>query len=98
MEIITQPAPKNETTLWNLSLKTFEEKEGASAELKSLREENKRLREGLSLVAKNIGNGSFALPDASIDFLTKQVPEEVRLVIIQLKNEKRKQTFRNNKI
>lgn len=58
-------------------------------ELNKLREENKKLREGLSLVARNIGNGSFALPDASIDFLTKEVPEEVRLVVRRLKYEQR---------
>ena len=44
------------------------------------REEIKVLREGLSLAASNIGNGSGASPQASLEFLTVEVPAEIKLV------------------
>lgn len=43
-------------------------------------DEIRRFRQAMSQVARNLGNGSDACPGASIEFLTKQVPEEVRLV------------------
>lgn len=42
--------------------------------------EIKKLREGLSLVVSNIGNGAFASPECSLEFLTVEVPKEVKLV------------------
>lgn len=42
--------------------------------------ENQKLREGLSLAASNIGNGSGASPQASLHFLTVEVPAEIKLV------------------
>ena len=56
-------------------------------EIERLREENKALRDGLSLVADNIGNGSFASPDASLDFLSVEVPKEVKLYCQRLRDE-----------
>jgi hypothetical protein len=50
-----------------------------------LKHENEVLRQGLSRVATNIGNGSFALPEASINFLAFDVAEEVRVVINNLR-------------
>ena len=44
-----------------------------------LKKENTALREGLSKVATNLGNGSAVSPQASIQFLTIDLPEEVRL-------------------
>ena len=58
-----------------------------SLEVERLRAENQQLREGLSLVAKNIGNGAFASPDASLDWLTKEVPAEVKLYCQRLRDE-----------
>lgn len=45
------------------------------------------MRKAMSQVATNIGNGSFASPDASPEWLTKEVPEEVRLYCARLRGE-----------
>lgn len=52
--------------------------------------ENAELRKALSVVATNIGNGSYASPTASLTFLTKGVPDEVRLEVADLKAENRR--------
>jgi hypothetical protein len=41
--------------------------ERLAVEVERLRAENKTLREGISLVADNLGNGAFASTDASLD-------------------------------
>jgi len=51
------------------------------------REEIKALREGLSLAASNIGNGSGASPQASLEFLTVEVPAEIKLVCENYRSE-----------
>lgn len=43
-------------------------------------DENKRLRETLSKVCSALGNGAFASPDCSIEFM-EEIPREVELVI-----------------
>ena len=53
--------------------------------LKPLTDEITRLREGLSKVAKNLGNGSAASLDCSLEFLCDSLPEEVRLVCTELR-------------
>jgi hypothetical protein len=60
-------------TAWSLAA-------NAAYWLKKYKEENQKLREGLSLVASNIRNGSGASPQASVEFLTVDVPAEVKLV------------------
>lgn len=50
--------------------------------------ENNALRAGLSLVATNLGNGSFAAPTASIEFLCVCLPREVKAVCDDLRTER----------
>ena len=65
----------------NKNLKDFHKyEELVNYRIKRLEEENKKLREGLSLAASNIGNGSGASPQASLEFLTVEVPAEIKLV------------------
>lgn len=51
----------------------------------SLIKENMKLREALSQVATNLRNGSCVSPEASLEFLTVDLPNEVKLVIDQLR-------------
>jgi len=48
-------------------------------------EENMKLRNALSQVATNLRNGSVVSPEASIEFMTVDLPNEVKLVIDQLR-------------
>ena len=59
----------------------------AKLEIIRTESENKALRAGLSKVADNIGNGSFASPDCSLQFLTVDVPLEVKLHVSSLNRE-----------
>ncbi len=45
------------------------------------------MRQGMSQVATNLGNGSFATMDASHQWMTKEVPEEVRVYCNRLRKE-----------
>ena len=51
----------------------------------ALIKENMKLREALSQVATNLRNGSCVSPEASLEFLTVDLPNEVKLVIDQLR-------------
>ena len=51
----------------------------------ALIKENMKLREALSQVATNLRNGSVVSPEASIEFMTVDLPNEVKLVIDQLR-------------
>lgn len=51
----------------------------------SLIEENMKLRKALCQVATNLRNGSCVSPEASLEFLTVDLPNEVKLVIDQLR-------------
>ena len=62
------------------------------------REEIKTLREGLSLAASNIGNGSGASPQASLEFLTVEVPAEIKLVCENYRREIEYLKARNEKL
>lgn len=62
------------------------------------REEIKSLRAGLSLVASNIGNGSAASPECSVEFLTVDVPLEVKLVCEKYRREIEYLKARNEKL
>jgi hypothetical protein len=44
-----------------------------------------KLREALSKIATNLRNGSVVSPEASIEFITVDLPNEVKLVIDQLR-------------
>jgi hypothetical protein len=61
-------------------------------------EEIKALREGLSLAASNIGNGSGASPKASLEFLTVEVPAEIKLVCENYRREIEYLKARNEKL
>jgi hypothetical protein len=68
--------------------KLFAETDTNSSLLKendSLIEENMKLRNALSQVATNLRNGSCVSPEASLEFLTVDLPNEVKLVIDQLR-------------
>jgi hypothetical protein len=54
-------------------------------ENEALIEENMKLRNALSQVATNLRNGSVVSPEASIEFMTVDLPNEVKLVIDQLR-------------
>ena len=54
-------------------------------ENEALIEENIKLRNALSQVATNLRNGSCVSPEASLEFLTVDLPNEVKLVIDQLR-------------
>jgi hypothetical protein len=60
--------------------------------------ENQKLREGLSLAASNIGNGSGASPQASLEFLTVEVPAEIKLVCENYRREIKFLKDRNEKL
>lgn len=49
--------------------------------------ENRALREGCSKIARSIGNGSAISPDASVDFLTNALADEVKLVCDDLRRQ-----------
>jgi hypothetical protein len=66
---------------------------GLMKEIEELSEENSRLRIALSRVASNLGNGSVAAAEASIEFL-EEIPREVKLVCDRLRQEAL--TNRNN--
>jgi hypothetical protein len=51
----------------------------------ALIKENMKLREALSQVATNLRNGSVVSPEASIEFMTVDLPNEVKLVIDKLR-------------
>ena len=53
----------------------------------ALIEENEKLRDALSLIASNIGNGSVVSPRASMEFLTKDLLNEVRLACVNYRRE-----------
>ena len=61
----------------------------AEQRLAELEAETKRLRAALSRVVANLGNGSAASPDASLDFLCA-VPHEVKLYVQSIKNQNQK--------
>jgi hypothetical protein len=68
--------------------KLFAETDTVSSLLKeneALIEENTNLRKALSQVAVNLRNGSCVSPEASLEFLTVDLPNEVKLVIDQLR-------------
>lgn len=68
--------------------KLFAETDAVSTLLKeneALIEENMKLRNALSQVATNLRNGSVVSPEASIEFMTVDLPNEVKLVIDQLR-------------
>ena len=60
--------------------------------------ENQKLRDGLSLAASNIGNGSGASPQASLEFLTVEVPAEIKLVCENYRREINFLKARNEKL
>ena len=64
----------------------------------ALIEENEKLRDALSLIASNIGNGSVVSPKASMEFLTKDLPNEVKLACINYKREIELLKARNEKL
>ncbi|MEI8289549.1 MAG: hypothetical protein WCH99_08740 [Verrucomicrobiota bacterium] len=51
----------------------------------TLADENKRLREAMSLVIAALRNGSATSPDAGIDFLCESAPREVFLYVHYLR-------------
>ena len=57
---------------------------GLLKEVEELSQENARLRVALSRVASNLGNGSVAASEASIEFL-EEIPREVLLVCSRLR-------------
>jgi len=59
---------------------------GLLKEIEELSEENSRLRVALSRVASNLGNGSVAAVEASIEFL-EEIPREVKLVCDRLRQQ-----------
>jgi len=68
--------------------KLFAESDTVSSLLKeneALIEENTKLRNALSQVATNLRNGSVVSPEASIEFMTVDLPNEVKLVIDKLR-------------
>lgn len=68
--------------------KLFVETDTVSSLLKeneALIEENTKLRNALSQVATNLRNGSVVSPEASIEFMTVDLPNEVKLVIDKLR-------------
>lgn len=54
---------------------------------RQLETELAEMRQAMSRVATNLGNGSFATMDASHEWMTKEVPEEVRLYCERLRRE-----------
>lgn len=62
-------------------------------EVEDLYKENSRLRVALSKVASNLGNGSVACSEASLEFL-EAIPNEVKLVCDRLRREALE--YRNN--
>lgn len=68
--------------------KLFVETDTVSSLLKeneALIEENTKLRNALSQVATNLRNGYVVSPEASIEFMTVDLPNEVKLVIDKLR-------------
>jgi hypothetical protein len=49
--------------------------------------ENRALREGCAKIAASIGNGSAISPDASVDFLTNALADEVKLYCHDLRQQ-----------
>ena len=64
----------------------------------ALIEENEKLRDALSLIASNIGNGSVVSPKASMEFLTKDLPNEVKLACVNYRREIELLKARNEKL
>lgn len=64
----------------------------------ALIEENEKLRDALSLIASNIGNGSVVSPKASMEFLTKDLPNEVKLACLNYRREIELLKARNEKL
>lgn len=64
----------------------------------ALIEENEKLRDALSLIASNIGNGSVVSPRASMEFLTKDLPNEVKLACVNYRREIELLKARNEKL
>ena len=54
---------------------------------RQLERENRALREGCAKIAASIGNGSAISPDASVDFLTNALADEVKLVCHDLRQQ-----------
>ena len=63
---------------------------------RELEKENRLLRQGCSLIASSIGNGSAASPDASVDFLTNALANEVKLYCERLRSKAGDGTARPN--
>jgi hypothetical protein len=79
----------------------FVEKDGKLSLLEendALIEENEKLRDALSLIATNIGNGSVVSPNASLEFLTKDLPNEVKLACVSYRREIELLKARNEKL
>jgi hypothetical protein len=62
------------------------------------REEIKKFRLALSQIADNIGNGSVVSPEASIEFMTADLPNEVKLVCENYRREIEILKTRNEKL
>lgn len=87
VEIIQAIPGSPETELQSLFKQT--DKEAIlclTKEIEELYEENSRLRTALSKVASNLGNGSVACAEASLEFL-EEIPREVKLVCDRLRRE-----------
>ena len=54
---------------------------------KQMELENRALRDGCSKIATSIGNGSAISPDASVDFLTNALADEVKLYCHDLRQQ-----------
>lgn len=57
------------------------------ARIEALEIENRKLRNGCSEICAAIGNGSAASPDASVEFLTTSLANEVRIYCLWLRQQ-----------
>lgn len=71
----------------NSTNKKIQQLEELKAENERLVEQNTKLRNAISKIAENLQNGSVVSPLASIEFLTEDVPNEVRLVVNRYKTQ-----------
>jgi hypothetical protein len=83
---VPTPRTNEEARLCRVKSSSFGDMVGADFAQK-LERENRALREGCAKIAASIGNGSAISPDASVDFLTNALADEVKLYCHDLRQQ-----------